>query len=96
MGCVTEDIPADVRDTLAQLLDECATALDERDLATARDTIDTAQTVATNKLPDGDLRDELLHGCGRVATLIDADDDEDDTDAAGEYVAAMARRLPDD
>lgn len=89
-----DDLPPDVQDTLVQLLEECATALEEENLSTARETIDSAESVATNKLPEGDLRDHLLHGCGRVSELLDPDEDVE-SDAAGEYVAAMQRRLPD-
>jgi hypothetical protein len=95
MWGVTEDLPADVRDTLAQLFAECGTALEEEDIATARETIDSARTVATNKLPEGEVRAHILHGCGRVAKLLDPDDDIE-ADAAGEYVAAMQRRLPEE
>ena len=91
-----DDTPADVAESLTQLLRECATALEEEDISTARKTITSARSVATNKLPAGELRDHLLHGCDRVETLLDpdAEDEEVEADAAGEYVAAMRRRLP--
>jgi hypothetical protein len=96
---VTEDIPPDVRETLAQLLSECGTALEADDIRTARETAASARSVATNKLPESDLRDHLRHGCDRVTTLLeDGDGDEDEAgveaDAAAEYVAAMRRRFP--
>ncbi len=90
---VDDDIPTDVQDTLAQLFEECATALEAGDLDTARETASSARSVATNKLPGGDLRDHLLHGCDRVEALLDPDE-EVEADAATEYVAAMRRRLP--
>lgn len=93
---MADDIPADVQETLAQLLAECATALDESDLSTARDTTESARAVATNKLPESDLRAHLLHGCDRVGMLLDPEEDDVEPDAAGEYVAAMRRRLPDE
>lgn len=91
-----DDIPADVEETLTQLLGECAAALEGNDVPTARETITSARSVATNKLPSGELRDHLLHGCDRVETLLDpeAEDEEVEADAAEEYVAAMRRRLP--
>jgi hypothetical protein len=92
---VVDDIPADVRETLAQLLAECAVALEEGDLSTARETAGSAETVATNKLPESDLRDHLRHGCNRVETLLDPAE-EVEADAADEYVAAMRRRFPDE
>lgn len=91
---MVDDLPADVKDTLTQLLGECATALDDDDLPTARETIDSAESVATNKLPEGDLREHLLHGCARVSELLDPEEDVE-ADAASEYVAAMQRRLPE-
>ncbi len=94
-GNVADDIPTDARDVLAQLLEECAAALDEGDCETARDTIGSAQSVATNKLPESDLRGHLLHGCERTEVLLDPEGDAE-VDAANEYVAAMRRRLPED
>jgi len=93
---VDDDIPADVEETLTQLLGECAAALDGNDIPTARETNTSARSVVTNKLPAGELRDHLLHGCDRVETLLDpeAGDEGVEADAAEEYVAAMRRRLP--
>jgi len=90
---VDDDIPADVQDTLVQLFDECGAALEAGDLRTAQETAASARSVATNKLPEGDLRSHLLHGCDRVEALLDPEE-EVEADAAGEYVAAMRRRLP--
>jgi hypothetical protein len=94
---VDDDIPADVQESLTQLLGECADALAGDDVQTARETATSARSVATNKLPEGELRDHLLHGCDRVEMLLDpeAGDEDVETDAAGEYIAAMRRRLPD-
>jgi len=105
---VTEDPPADVLAVLAQLFAEGQEALAEGDVDTARETVTSAETVATNKLPEGDLRGQLLHGCGQARELLDpetgAGSDEGDNpegvdqvepEAAEEYLAAMERRLPD-
>jgi hypothetical protein len=93
---VTDDLPADVVAVLAQLFDEGQTALADDDPATARETVDTAEEVATNKLPEGSLRGQLLHGCAEVRGLLDPEvEDGVETDAAAEYLAAMARRLPE-
>jgi hypothetical protein len=93
---VEDDIPADVDASLSQLLGECLSALEEDEIPTARETITSARSVATNKLPAGDLREHLLYGCDRVETLLDPDAEDEDieVEAAGEYVAAMRRRLP--
>jgi hypothetical protein len=90
---VTDDLPTDVRDTLAQLFREGQVAIDEGEHETARETVSTAETVATNKLPAGPLREELLHGCASATRLLDPTD-EVEADAAAEYLAAMGRRLP--
>jgi len=94
MEPVTEDLPADVGETLAQLFAEGQDAIDEGEYDTARETIGTAEEVATDELPAGPLREQLLHGCARAAYLLDPDS-ELEAEAAAEYLAAMARRLPD-
>lgn len=76
---MSEDIPADVRAVLAQLFAEGRDALRAEDRETAVETVTTAETVATNKLPEGTFRDRLLHGCERVRRLLaPADSDGDD------------------
>jgi hypothetical protein len=69
---VIDDIPADVRSVLTQLFAEGQTALAAGDIQVARDVLTTAETVVTNKLPRGPVRDRLLHGCARVDSLLDA------------------------
>jgi len=89
---VPEDIPADVREVVTQLLAESGRAVaDEPE--TARRSVDTVETVVTNKLPEGELRAEMRHGCRRVTALLDPADGGVRTDAAAEYLAAMERRF---
>ena len=108
MGSVTEDPPADVLAVLAQLFGEGQEALADGDADTAREAVTSAEAVATNKLPEGDLRGQLLHGCAQARALLDpetgggsaeGDDPEGangaEPDAAAEYLAAMERRLPE-
>jgi hypothetical protein len=106
---VPEDLPPDVRAVLTQLLAEGRDALATDDRDTAIQTVTTAETVATNKLPEGAFRDRLLHGCGRVHRLLVADTDRqgeargdgdaretgaaDDRAAAAAYLTAMERRV---
>lgn len=90
-----DEPPADVVTVLGQLLAATGTALEEGDCETAGETLASAETVATNKLPEGERRAALLHGCGRIRDLLDEATD-DDRDAAAEYVAAMERRLPEE
>jgi hypothetical protein len=49
------DVPHDVRAALTQLLDRAGRAAEAGDIETAASLLDTAETVAENKLPDGDL-----------------------------------------
>jgi hypothetical protein len=92
MWCVTEDLPEDVRSVLAQLFAEGQTAVERDDPATARETVTSAEEVARNKLPEGELRGRLLHGCARALDLLDPEGGVED-DAAAEYLAAMERLL---
>lgn len=86
------DLPSDVHAVLTQLLDETETAVTTGALGTARLTITTAETVCRNKLPEGDLRSQMLHGCGRVTVALEPTDGVD-TEMAAEYCRAMSRRL---
>lgn len=83
-----DDVPHDVRAALSQLLDRAARAAEAGDAETAAALLDTAGTVAANKLPDGDRRDRVRHGCAaaREALLDGA--------LAAAYADAAAARLP--
>jgi hypothetical protein len=65
------DFSGDVMDVLGQLFDAGATALDDADREMAMSILTSAETVATNKLPDGEFRDHLLHGCERALAQLD-------------------------
>ena len=64
-----DEVPHDVRASLAQLLAEARAAAERGDADTARALLDTAETVATNKLPSGERRDRVRWGC---AAALDA------------------------
>jgi hypothetical protein len=64
-----DEVPHDVRASLAQLLAEARAAAERGDADTARAALDTAETVATNKLPAGERRDRIRWGC---AAALDA------------------------
>ncbi len=67
-----DDVPADARAVVSQLLAETRERLGEWDDEQARTTLATIETVSANKLPEGDRRERLLHGCERVeATLAE-------------------------
>jgi phytoene dehydrogenase-like protein len=89
---VPDDVPSDVHAVLTQLFAEGESAALSGEYETARQTVETAETVCRNKLSEGDLRARLLHGCGRVRAALDSADDID-ADAAAAYLRAMDRRL---
>jgi hypothetical protein len=86
---VSRDLPSDVHAVLTQLAEEGETAISGAEFDTARQTVATVETVSRNKLPECELRSQLLHGCEQVYTALDTDD----PDAAAEYLRAMNRRL---
>ncbi|WP_435067639.1 hypothetical protein [Haloplanus sp. C73] len=83
------DLSGDVVDVLGQLFDAGATALDDGDADTARQVLTSAETVATNKLPEGEFRTEVLRDCRRALDRLD----DGAFDAAAEDAAALARRF---
>ena len=85
---MTEDLPVDVRDTLAQLFAEAGEAARERRAETALAALSTAATVVENKVPEGDLSRQLAHGCERARATVEAE-----PLVAAEYCAAMRERL---
>jgi len=89
---VPDVVPSDVLAVLRQLFEETETALRDGEFETARQTIGTAETVGRNKLPGGELRGQVRHGCGEVTVALEPDDGVD-ADVAAEYVRAMAQRL---
>jgi len=84
-----DEMPADVRSSLGQLLEEARIAATAGDSETAEALIESAHTVATNKLPEGTRRDRLRHGCLFASEALP------DGTLAAAYIAAMERRLPD-
>jgi hypothetical protein len=88
LGPPTEeyDLPADVEETLAQLLAEAAAAARRRDVDETSALVDTVETVSRNKVPAERLRDRLLYGCRAVDRLV-----ADEPLVAAEYLEAMAR-----
>lgn len=83
------EMPPDVRSSLGQLLSNARRSAQDGDHETARSLLDTAGTVAGNKLPEGDRRDRLRHGCSAASGALP------DGDLAAAYVEAMERRLPE-
>ncbi|OYR52771.1 hypothetical protein DJ73_10045 [Halorubrum sp. Ea1] len=86
---VADGMPHDVRAALTQLLDRAGWAAKTGDTETAVALLDTAETVAANKLPLGDRRDRLRHGCRAARAALP------DGDLAAAYADAAAARLPD-
>jgi len=83
-----DDVPHDVCAALAQLLDRAGRAAEAGDAETAAALLDTAGTVAANKLPDGDRRDRVRHGCAAAREALP------DGALAAAYADAAAARLP--
>jgi hypothetical protein len=81
------DVPHDVRAALTQLLDSAGRAAETGDTETAASLLDTAETVAENKLPDGDRRDRIRHGCAAARGALP------DGDLAAAYADAAAARV---
>mgnify|MGYP007020448136 FL=1 len=65
-----EDVPHDVRAALTQLLAEARSAARADDIETTTALLETAETVATNKLPPGDRRDRIRRGCVSAADAL--------------------------
>lgn len=84
-----DEMPADVRSSLGQLLSNARKRARCGDDDVARSLLETADTVAENKLPDGDRRDRLRHGCAAATEALP------DGELAAAYVEAMERRLPE-
>lgn len=84
------DVPPDVAAVLRQLFDAAGSAEVSLDTEEFRATVETAQTVTRNKLPESDLRGQLLHGTERVLATA-----EHDPTVAAEFLRAMERRLAD-
>ena len=85
----TSDVPHDVRAALSQLLEEAHTAARAGDTPAAAALLETAGTVATNKLPPGERRDRIRHGCERASVALP------DTALAAAYAEAAATYVPD-
>ena len=82
------EVPHDVRAALGQLLDRAERAAEAGDGETAAALLDTAGAVAENKLPPGDRRDRVRHGCAAAREALP------DGELAAAYAAAAAARLP--
>jgi len=85
----SDEVPHDVRASLEQLLVAAASAAAEGDDETARAALDTAGTVATNKLPAGERRDRIRWGCAAAADALP------NGDLAAAYATATADAVAD-
>lgn len=83
------DVPTDVESVLSQLLRAARDAFENGDGETGVAAITSAATVASNKLPESTLREQVVHGCERAAAV--AEDGE--MQAAAEYAASIERLL---
>jgi hypothetical protein len=85
---VSNDLPADVRATLAQLFAEAGEAARDGRTDVAVSALETAATVVENKVPEGELKRRLDHGCARAVATA-----ESEPLVAAEYCAAMRERV---
>lgn len=85
---MTDDLPVDVRDTLAQLFEAAGEAARDGRAETAVAALESAATVVGNKLPPGELKRRLAHGCTRAIATVEAE-----PLVAAEYCVAMRERL---
>lgn len=83
-----DEVPHDVRASLSQLLTEAAAAARENDETTAVALLDTAETVAENKLPPGERRETIRRGCAAARRAFP------NADLAAAYISAAADRIP--
>ena len=79
-----DEVPHDVRASLDQLLAEARAAAERGDVDTARPLLETAETVATNKLPAGERRDRVRWGCAAALDALP------NADLAAAYATATA------
>ncbi|RLM50114.1 hypothetical protein [Halorubrum sp. Atlit-28R] len=79
-----DEVPHDVRASLGQLLAAARAAAERGDTDTARATLNTAKTVASNKLPAGERRDRTRWGCAAALDALP------NGDLAAAYAAATA------
>lgn len=80
------DLPADVDAALTQLLSKAAADARRHEVDAVIAIVDTVETVTENKIPDGQVRERLLHGCRQVRRLA-----ADEPLVAAEYLHSMER-----
>ena len=83
------DVPHDVRAALSQLLERARDAANAGDTEAAAALLDTAGTVAENKLPPGERRDRIRRGCETAHRALP------DDDLAAAYAAAALGYVPE-
>ena len=79
-------LPADVHSSLSQLLSNATADARDGDADAVAGLVESIESVTINKVPDGALRERLLHGCAEVDGLV-----ESDPEVAAEYLRSMGR-----
>jgi len=85
---VSDDLPEDVSDTLVQLLSEAESSARTGNRSDVLPLLNTVEKVVTNKLPPGQTREQLLHGCDTVRPLLGHE-----PLVAAEYLRSMCRTI---
>lgn len=88
---VSEELPPDVRATLARLFEEAAEDARTREEESVRTRLETAEAVTDDEVPPGARKERLRHGCAQVRTTV-----ENEPLVAAEYLQAMRRLVDED
>ncbi|MDS0294803.1 hypothetical protein [Halogeometricum luteum] len=83
---MSDELPADVRENLSDLLDRGTDAARRRDEPAVEGVVDSVETLAHHEVADEETRAVLLHGCRRVAATR-----ESEPLVAAAYFEAMRR-----
>lgn len=88
---MSDELPPDVRATLAQALEEAAADARTRDADSVRTRVRRVETVTEEDVPAGSGKDRLRHGIRQVRKTV-----ESEPLVAAEYLTAMRRLVEDE
>ncbi|MFC6824827.1 hypothetical protein [Halopelagius fulvigenes] len=88
---MSEELPPDVRATLARLFEEAAEDARTREGESVRTRLETVEAVTDEEVPPGAGKERLRHGCAQVRKTV-----ENEPLVAAEYLQAMRRLVDED